>query len=135
MHWCIATWQAWLDEQLHQGEMEEVGQTLAAASVQLPTGGDAPMEPTPEKVVEAETVRRSPTGDGAPPRAGFDELDFAAIQVHAQELAAARGISLDDAPAPGAPMPPAAQIVRHAIDLARQDAAGSSSQRSRRPGQ
>ena len=31
-----ATRQAWLDEQLHQGDMERVGQTLAAASVQLP---------------------------------------------------------------------------------------------------
>jgi hypothetical protein len=69
----MATWQAWLDEQLHQGDMEEVGQTLAAASVQLPaelpTGGGAPMEPTSKAVVEAEEVRCRPTDDGlgAPP--------------------------------------------------------------------
>ena len=70
-----ATRQAWLDEQLHQGDMEQVGQTLAAASVQLPvplpvqlpTGGGAPLEPTPRTAVEAEEGRCSPTADGAPP--------------------------------------------------------------------
>jgi len=52
----VTTWQAWLDEQLHQGDMEEVGQTLAAASVQLPT------EPEP-KAATAQEDTRSPTID------------------------------------------------------------------------